>query len=142
MPHLAEATQSRNVTSAQAVRLVIPARPEYIGLTRLALTGLSRVRELSDDLLADLKLAITEACSNSVRHAYPDGAGSVEIRYELHADRLVVEVRDDGVGGARAGAGSGLTGLVDRVGAVDGTLTVDSPPGKGTVVRAVMPLEG
>jgi len=87
-----------SVAAAQAVRLTIPARAEYIGLTRLALIGLSRVRELSDDLLADLKLAITEACSNSVRHAYGDRAGTVEIRYELRPDRLVVEVADDGPG--------------------------------------------
>ena len=87
-----------SVTTGHAVRLTIPARAEYIGLTRLALIGLSRVRDVPDDLLADLKLAITEACSNSVRHAYPDGAGTVEIVYELRPDRLVVEVADDGPG--------------------------------------------
>src|SRR3712207_2092305 len=81
-----------------AVRLVIPAKPEYITLGRLALTGLSRLRELPHDTLADLKLALTEACSNSVRHAYPDGEGLVEIVYELTADRLVIEVADDGEG--------------------------------------------
>jgi signal transduction histidine kinase len=55
---------------------------------------------------------------------------------------LTIEVSDDGVGGARAGTGSGLAGLADRVGALDGTLTVQSPPGEGTVVRAVLPLGG
>jgi serine/threonine-protein kinase RsbW len=81
------------------VRLRIPARAEYITLGRLALTGLSRLRELSDETLADLKLALTEACSNSVRHAYRDGReGVVEILYELHPDRLVIEVSDDGPG--------------------------------------------
>jgi signal transduction histidine kinase len=59
---------------------------------------------------------------------------------EADNGNLVVEVRDDGVGGARIDAGSGLTGLVDRVGAADGTLSVDSPPGEGTLVRAVLPL--
>jgi signal transduction histidine kinase len=52
----------------------------------------------------------------------------------------VVEVRDDGVGGAAASTGSGLSGLADRVGAADGVLHVASPPGKGTVVRAVLPV--
>ena len=80
------------------VRLRIPAKPEYITLCRLALTGISRLRPLGDETLADLKLALTEACSNSVRHAYANGDGSVEIRYELHADRLVIEVADDGEG--------------------------------------------
>jgi serine/threonine-protein kinase RsbW len=81
-----------------AVRLVIPAKPEYITLGRLALTGLSRLRELPQDTIADLKLALTEACSNSVRHAYPGSEGSVEIVYELRDDRLVIEVVDDGTG--------------------------------------------
>ena len=56
-------------------------------------------------------------------------------------DRLVVEVEDDGVGGAQAGTGSGLAGLADRVGAVDGELIVTSPPGEGTLVRAVLPIQ-
>lgn len=81
------------------VRLTIPARPEYITLCRLALTGIARVRALSDELLADLKLALTEAASNSVRHAYADdGVGVVEISYELLPDRLVIEVTDQGEG--------------------------------------------
>ena len=80
------------------VRLTIPAKPEYITLGRLALTGISRLRPLDEETLGDLKLALTEACSNSVRHAYANGEGTVEIRYELHPDRLVIEVVDDGDG--------------------------------------------
>jgi serine/threonine-protein kinase RsbW len=80
------------------VRLTIPARPEYITLCRLALTGLSRLRPLSEELLGDLKLALTEACSNSVRHAYGGNPGVVEVVYELHDDRLVIEVADEGEG--------------------------------------------
>jgi len=84
---------------AVRVRLTIPARAEYITLCRLALTGIARLRELSDELLADLKLALTEAASNSVRHAYGDeGVGVVEISYELFPDRLVIEVTDEGEG--------------------------------------------
>jgi len=86
-----------------AVRLVIPAKAEYIGLGRLALTGLSRLRPLSDEVLGDLKLALTEACTNSVRHAYDGHEGVVEIVYELHDDRLVVEVTDSGEGFAPGG---------------------------------------
>lgn len=83
---------------ARVVRLIIPAKPEYITLGRLALTGLSRLRPVGDETLADLKLALTEACSNSVRHAYGEQVGLVEIVYELHPDRLVIEVKDDGEG--------------------------------------------
>jgi signal transduction histidine kinase len=50
------------------------------------------------------------------------------------------EVRDDGVGGAQAGVGTGLSGLGDRVGALDGTLEVTSPHGDGTLIRATIPL--
>jgi serine/threonine-protein kinase RsbW len=84
---------------APTVRLTIPAKAEYITLVRLALSGISQSRELSDEALGDLKLAVTEACSNSIRHAYTDGReGSVDVVYELHPDRLVVEVCDDGPG--------------------------------------------
>ena len=80
------------------VRLTIPAKPEYITLVRLALSGLSRLRPLSDEVLGDLKLAVTEACTNSVRHGYDDGEGTVEVLYELQPDRFVVQVLDDGPG--------------------------------------------
>jgi serine/threonine-protein kinase RsbW len=87
------------MTALAAVRLTIPAKPEYITLGRLALTALSRVRPVSDETLSDLKVALTEACTNSVRHAYRNGRrGHVEILYELEPDRLAIEVVDDGSG--------------------------------------------
>jgi len=81
------------------VRLSIPAKAEYITLGRLALTAIARVRPLSAETLSDLKLALTEACTNSVRHAYREGrSGTVEIVYQIEPDRLVVEVTDEGAG--------------------------------------------
>ena len=94
----AERTSGNGQDGSRTVRLTIPAKAEYITLSRLALSGLSRVRTFPDDTLADLKLALTEACSNSVRHAYDDGEGHVDISFELHDDRLVVEIADDGTG--------------------------------------------
>jgi serine/threonine-protein kinase RsbW len=95
-------TDTAEVESAEgvrAVRLRIPAKPEYIALGRLALTGLAQARVLDSDTIGDIKLALTEAVSNSVRHAYEaEGEGHVEIRYELRADRITVEVVDDGAG--------------------------------------------
>jgi serine/threonine-protein kinase RsbW len=84
----------------QSIRLTIPAKPEYITLGRLALTGIARLRTrpLPQEVLGDLKLALTEACTNSVRHAYGDGEGTVQIVYELYPNKLVVEVADDGEG--------------------------------------------
>jgi serine/threonine-protein kinase RsbW len=89
------------------VRLMIPAKAEYIMLGRLALTSLSRVRELSDEELSDLKLALTEACTNAVQHAYGNGDGVVQISYELHRDRFVIEVADNGEGFAPPPASAG-----------------------------------
>jgi serine/threonine-protein kinase RsbW len=84
---------------ARAITLRIPAKPEYITLCRLALTGLAQMRAIGEDVMADLKLALTEAVSNSVRHAYgPGGDGHVDVTYELDGDRLGVEVVDDGAG--------------------------------------------
>jgi serine/threonine-protein kinase RsbW len=81
------------------VALTVPARAEFIALGRLALTGLARTRVLSGEIVADLKLALTEACSNSVRHAYDEGReGVVEILYELSDDRIAIQVTDDGSG--------------------------------------------
>ena len=60
----------------------------------------------------------------------------------VEAGAAVIEVADDGVGGAQPGAGSGLRGLADRVGALDGSLQLDSPPGEGTRLRARIPLGG
>jgi serine/threonine-protein kinase RsbW len=83
----------------RSVRLTIPAKPEYITLGRLTLTALAGVRPVSDETLHDLKLALTEACTNSVQHAYQGGrVGTVEILYELEPDRLAVEIADQGPG--------------------------------------------
>jgi serine/threonine-protein kinase RsbW len=90
-------------TGSPTVRLMIPAKAEYITLVRLALSGLSGLRPLSDEALGDMKLAVTEACTNSVRHGYNNGEGTVEVVYELLPDRLVVEVADDGPGFDAAG---------------------------------------
>jgi serine/threonine-protein kinase RsbW len=88
-----------SAAGVRAVRLRIPAKPEYIALCRLALTGLAQARGLDSDTVGDLKLALTEAVSNSVRHAYgTPGEGQVDIRYELGPDRICVDVIDDGAG--------------------------------------------
>jgi serine/threonine-protein kinase RsbW len=103
--------------AGRSVRLTIPARPEYITLGRLALTALAGVRPVSDETLYDLKLALTEACTNSVRHAYEnDRAGNVEIVYELQPDRLVIEVGDEGAGFEPLEDGNGHEGELEEGG--------------------------
>ena len=80
---------------------------------------------------------VAEALTNVAKYA---GATYARVTVSQLGDELVVEVRDDGVGGAALGAGSGLRGLADRVGALEGTLAVESPVGAGTLVRARVPL--
>jgi serine/threonine-protein kinase RsbW len=81
------------------VRLTIPAKAEYITLCRLALAGISHLRPVTDETLHDLKLALTEACTNSIRHAYDAGSeGIVRIVYELDDEKISIEVTDEGEG--------------------------------------------
>ena len=80
------------------VTLDIPAKAEYVALGRLALAGLLRDRRFSADAVADLKLALTEACSNSIRHAYNHDDGQVHLSFEARHDRFVLVVRDQGGG--------------------------------------------
>jgi signal transduction histidine kinase len=80
---------------------------------------------------------VAEALTNVARHA---GAERAVVRVERDDGRLRVEVEDDGAGGADVAAGSGLRGLADRVRALDGSLEVESRPGRGSTVRATLPI--
>ena len=83
----------------ECVKLDIPAKADYVSVGRLALSGLLRCSGgYSDDAVADLKLALTEACSNSVRHAYDHDDGQVHLEFTVHDDRVTVLIRDDGGG--------------------------------------------
>jgi PAS domain S-box-containing protein len=80
---------------------------------------------------------VSEALTNVAKYAK---ASSVRVNAARQNGRVVVEVADDGVGGADPGRGSGLRGLIDRIEALDGQLEVESRTGGGTCVRAVIPL--
>jgi serine/threonine-protein kinase RsbW len=127
----------------RSVRLRIPAKPEYITLVRLALSGLSRLRPLDEETLGDLKLAVTEACSNSVRHGYAGGEGTVQVSYELRPDRLVVEVLDDGPGfdfehsGGREELSEGGLGIAIIRAIADEFEAGERPEGGGSRLRFV-----
>ena len=82
----------------RVVRLTFPAKAEYLLLARLALSGLARELPLGDELLADLKLAVTEACGNAVRHAYSGGEGDVSVIFTIDDSRLLMTVADHGAG--------------------------------------------
>lgn len=84
--------------SVRAVRLRIPAKPEYVAVARLAVAGLAELAGAAEETLADLKLALTEAVSNSIRHAYDETPGHVDIAFELGGTCLEVVVVDEGAG--------------------------------------------
>jgi signal transduction histidine kinase len=79
---------------------------------------------------------VAEALTNAAKHA---AASRLRVRVWRHGDSLVVEVHDDGVGGAKLEPGGGLEGLTTRVATVDGTLSVSSPNGGPTILRAELP---
>ena len=84
--------------TSHAVKLSFPAKTEFLLLPRLALTGVARACPMSEATLADLKLAVTEACGNAVRHAYDDDEGSVRVEIAFDAGTIRITVEDDGYG--------------------------------------------
>jgi signal transduction histidine kinase len=80
---------------------------------------------------------VAEALTNTAKHAQ---AKSAQVTAMIEGDKLRIEVRDDGVGGARVEESTGLLGLRDRAAALNGELRVDSPPGAGTLVEATLPI--
>ncbi|MER5421806.1 sensor histidine kinase [Streptosporangium roseum] len=81
---------------------------------------------------------VSEALTNVSKHARASGA---EVTVRRADGRLHLVITDDGRGGARLGGGTGLRGLAQRAGSVDGTLDVDSPPGGPTTIRVELPCE-
>jgi signal transduction histidine kinase len=82
---------------------------------------------------------VAEALTNAAKHARCD---RTEVAVTVENGWVVIDVRDDGVGGADVSRGSGLSGLVDRVSAVGGELAIESPPGRGTAISARIALTG
>jgi len=132
----------------RVVRLTFPAKAEYLLLARLALSGLARELPLGDELLADLKLAVTEACGNAVRHAYSGGEGDVSVIFTIDDSRLLMTVADHGAGirapDSPEDEAEALTGPLESgmgmpiIRAIVDDLAVEpGSDGRGTVVRMV-----
>jgi signal transduction histidine kinase len=98
---------------------------------------LSLDRRLAERVESAAYFVASEALANAAKHSH---GREVRIAARLDGGTLTVEVADDGIGGAStSGGGSGLRGLTDRVEALGGRLSVSSPPGRGTVLRAEIP---
>jgi serine/threonine-protein kinase RsbW len=108
------------------VVLTLDARPENLALTRLALAGIAANAGAPRDVVADLKLAVTEACTNVIQHAYGDdgSVGSIVVRYRGEPGVVSIQVEDSGSGfepggvsetTERNGAGNGMGLMIIRV---------------------------
>ena len=129
-------------------RGVHPAQLAEGGI-RPALRALARRSPIPIDLSVDVPerpaasvetavyYVVSEALANAIKHS---GATSLLVTVALDSGAVRATVADDGVGGAEIGAGSGLTGLSDRVDALAGRLEVVSPPGAGTTISVVLPV--
>jgi anti-sigma regulatory factor (Ser/Thr protein kinase) len=86
------------MTAPADLVLSLPARAENVAVVRHAFGGLGEALQMPEQLLSDIKLAVTEACTNVVIHAYPEGEGPMEVRAVLGDEHLSVVVRDEGRG--------------------------------------------
>jgi serine/threonine-protein kinase RsbW len=86
-------------TPGADVELTLPARAENVAIVRHAIGALGEAIEIDAQTLSDIRLAVTEACTNVVVHAYPDGQeGPLEVLATLGGEHLTVVVRDEGKG--------------------------------------------
>jgi signal transduction histidine kinase len=152
MEHIAEARGQARAAMAELRDLVRGIGPSILqdrGLDA-ALTALVAGRTPAVDLQVDVPrkpagpretaayFVVAEALANARKHAHADRI-AVNVRERDGSGRLVVEVADDGIGGAELSGGSGLAGLAKRIAALDGDFSVVSPPGGPTTVRAELP---
>jgi serine/threonine-protein kinase RsbW len=122
------------VTTAAEFELEVAARAESVPLVRHALRGLLSTLDVGDARTADIALAVTEACTNVVLHAYPDRPGALEVRAAEHAGQLAVTVRDHGAGMAPRVDSPGLGVGLPVIAAIADAVTIGAPAGGGTEV--------
>jgi anti-sigma regulatory factor (Ser/Thr protein kinase) len=125
------------VAAPPEVLLTMPARPEGVGVVRQALAGVADALDFDASVLADMKMAVTEACTNVVVHAYDDD-GMLEVEMLAAADGLTIVVRDHGTGiqprPARLGAPALGLGL-PLIAALSDAFELRGSAGLGTEVR-------
>ncbi|MFN2555291.1 MAG: GAF domain-containing sensor histidine kinase [Nitriliruptorales bacterium] len=100
--------------------------------------NLGAVGRLAEPVEVAAYYVVSEALTNTAKHA---NASVVRVELELREATLGLSIRDDGVGGAHPSKGSGILGLIDRVEALGGKMSVTSPPGEGTAVVVELPVE-
>lgn len=122
--------------------LTIPARAENVAVVRHAAGGLGEALGLDEQLLADIKLALTEACTNAVVHAYTDGEGPLEIEAYVGQAEMVLVVRDHGHGIAPRTDSPGLGLGLPLIAALTESLELGKDSDNRTEVRMTFALNG
>jgi serine/threonine-protein kinase RsbW len=114
------------------VRLTLPARPENVAVIRHVLGAFAEALRLPPELVEDMRLAVTEACTNVVRHAYQDGEGPIDVTIRPDGDRLELIVTDQGrgLGPSTDVSGPGL-GL-PLIAALADSVQLDHAPARGS----------
>src|SRR3954454_7935874 len=124
---------TRAMTMSSDVRLTLPARPENVAVIRHVLGAFAEALQLPADLVEDMRLAVTEACTNVVRHAYHDGEpGPIDVVIRPNGDKLdlIVSDRGGGIGPSPDLAGPGL-GL-PLIAALADQVEIDHAPTRGS----------
>lgn len=131
--------------TGSAVRLSLPARPENVAVVRHALGGLANVLGVDGRALDDMKLAVTEACTNVVIHAYGEDDGPLDVEMAPAEDRLTLVVRDHG-GGIRPRLDPGSTSALGLglplMASLADDFEIHGAPGGGTEVRMTFVIGG
>jgi serine/threonine-protein kinase RsbW len=129
------------------VKVEIPALSEYVAVMRLAISGVATRMHFNIEEIEDIKIAVSEACTNAVQHAYPDTeSGKINLVATLHSDKLAITITDSGKGfdaknpvsdkqdgsnGVNFGLGLGLTFIRSLMDSSE----IISAPNKGTTVH-------
>jgi serine/threonine-protein kinase RsbW len=127
---------------AADLELTLPARAENVAVVRHAFGGLGDVLEVPDQTLSDIKLAVTEACTNVVVHAYPDGEGPLAVRARVDERVLTVVVADDGRGISPRPDSPGLGLGLPLIATLAESLELGTGPTDHTEVRMTFNLNG
>ena len=126
------------MNTSPEVLLTMPARPEGVGVVRQALAGMADALDFEASVLADMKMAVTEACTNVVVHAYDSDAGTLEVEMLAAEDGLTIVVRDHGTGIQPRPARSEPPALglgLPLIAALSDAFELRGSAGRGTEVR-------
>ncbi len=136
-------------SNALTMEMKFDAKSEFVGVVRLAISGMASRMNFSVEEIEDIKVSVSEACTNAIHHGYKDNnSAKVVISATIHTDRLEITVKDDGIGfdtsiigtsqqrevsESNMNLGLGLTFIESLMDEAE----FNSTPGKGSVIRMI-----